>query len=179
MQKSDSVAKENHIQDKRGHERNVYSMNNPHTTEDEKVEIEVWYQLPIDLSGIAYIISCLFWARGDINGYQAYAISFSTGILTAVVVWFIYVKRIVFGLEMLINFPVVSWLIHLGFALWLYFTGSWMQAIFITFNRLLLLIPVGFGAVLSNQILTLKYKMHPKYAFLKHVYGKTYSFESS
>ena len=31
--------------------------------------------------------------------------------------------------------------------------------------------------LLANQILTSKYKMHPKYAFLKHLYGKTYSFE--
>lgn len=80
---------------------------------------------------------------------------------------------------MLTNFPVVRWLIHLGFAAWLYFTGSQIQAIFVAANCLLLLIPVGFGAILANEILTKKYKMHPKYAFLKHIYGKTYSFESS
>ena len=176
MPPSDSVAKEIHIQAKKAHERNAYSMTNTHTTVDEKVEIEAWYQLPVDVAGVAYIASCQFWAWGYISGWHAYVISFAVGILTAVTVWFVYVKRIVFGLEMLLNFPVVRWLIHLGFALWLYFTGSWIQAIFIVCNCLLLLIPVGFGAILSNEILTSRYKMHPKYAFLKHVYGKTYSF---
>lgn len=176
---SESVTKEIQTQAQKAKDRHIYSMTNTHTTTDEKVEIEAWYQLPSNLAGVAFIVSCLFWARGDINGWHAYAISFAVGIFAALAVWFVYVKQIVFGLSMLTNFPVVRWLIHLGFAAWLCFTGSWVQAIFVAVNCLLLLIPVGFGAILANQILTSRYKMHPKYAFLKHVYGKTYSFEST
>ncbi len=153
-------------------------MTNPHTTRDEKVEIEAWYQLPIDMAGIVFDVSCLFWARGNITGWHAYAMSFAVGVSVAVGVWFVYVKQVVFGLEMLLNFPAVRWLIHLGFAAWLWLSGARIQAIFVACNCLLLLIPVGIGAIVTNQILTSKYKMHPKYAFLNHVYGKEYSFES-
>ena len=160
-------------------DRDVYSKINTYTTINEKVEIEAWYQLPIDLAGLAFDVSCLFWAHGDINGWYAYTISFAVGILTAVTVWFVYVKQVVFGLSILTNFPVVRWIIHIGFAAWLYFTEARIQAIFVAVNCLFLLMPVGFGAILANEILTKKYKMHPKYAFLKHIYGKTYPFESN
>jgi len=158
--------------------KHSYSMDNIHTTRDEKVEIEAWYQLPVDMSGIVFDLSCLFWVRGNITGWHVYAISSAAGILTAIAVWFVYVKKMVFALEMLLNFPVVRWLIHLVFAAWLCLTGAWIQAIFVACNCLLLLMPVGIGAMLTNQMLTSKYEMHPKYAFLKHIYGKIYSFES-
>lgn len=175
---SEPTAREVQNQAQKTKDRHVYLTTNSYTTTDEKVEIEAWYQLPIDLAGFAFDMGCLFWARGNIGGWHAYAISFAVGILTAVTLWFVYVKRIVFGLSMLTNFPVIRWLIHFGFAAWLVLTGSWVQGVLVALNCLLLLIPVGWGAILANQILTLRYKMHPKYAFLKHVYGKEYSFES-
>jgi hypothetical protein len=152
-------------------------MSNPYTTRDEKVEIESWYQLPIHISGIAYIVACLFWAQDIISGWHAFFGAFAVGVLAAVTIWFVYVRKLVFGLCMLLNFPVVGWLIHLGVAGWLGFSGSWTQAAFLAGNRLFFLMPVGYGAILANQILTVKYKMHPKYAALKHFYGKTYPFE--
>jgi len=174
---NDPVAQKIHIEAHKAAERNVYTLTNPYTTREEKVAIESWYQLPINISGIAYILTCLFWSWGSISFWEAYFIAVAVGVLTAVILWFMYIRKLVFGLSMLLDFPLVGWIIHLGFAAWLGFSGSWTQAIFIAGNRLLFLLPVGFGAIIANQKLASKYPMHPKYAFLKRFYGKTYPFE--
>jgi hypothetical protein len=157
--------------------KHAYSLNNPYTTEDEKVEIETWYQLPVDMSAIAFIACCLLWARGSIAGWQAYAIAFAVGVFTAVGIWIAYVKRIVFALKVLFGSPVVWVFMDLGVAACLAFTKQWTQAVFLAGNALLCRIPVGVGAIITNGILTSRYGMHPKYAFLKRVYGKAYPFD--
>jgi len=159
--------------------KRAYSLTNPYTTEHEKVEIETWYQLPVDLAGITYIVTCVLWARGAIGGWQAYLIALGVGVVAAIALWIAYPKRVAFLLKVLIGCPVLwLWILpHAGFAAWLAFTGAWTQAAFLTGNCLLLKIPVGLGAVITNQVLASQYRMHPKYAFLKHTYGKVYPFE--
>jgi hypothetical protein len=158
-------------------QKHAYSLTNPYTTQDEKVEIQVWYQLPVDLAGIAYIATCVIWSRGDITGWQAYVMAFAVGVAASIVLWVVYAKRIVFAVKVLVGSPGVWVVPHIGVAAWLAFTGAWTQAAFLAGNCVLLELPVGLGAILANQILTSRYRMHPKYAFLKHVYGKVYPFE--
>jgi len=75
------------------------------------------------------------------------------------------------------KFLSLKWLVSIGFAVWLWMNDSSMQAMFIIGNLVLFYMPFGFPAIIANQILTSKYNMHPKYALLKHVYGKEYHFE--
>jgi hypothetical protein len=124
-------------------QKRAYSLTNPYTTQDEKVEIEAWYQLPMDLAGVAYIVTCTIWARGDITGWQAYVMAFAVGVAMAIALWVAYAKRIVFAVKVLVGSPGVWVVPHIGFAAWLAFTGAWTQAAFLAGNCVLLDFPVG------------------------------------
>ncbi|MDD4052329.1 MAG: hypothetical protein PHR28_10595 [candidate division Zixibacteria bacterium] len=159
-------------------ERNVYSMSNPYTDMLEKYEIEHWYQFPINFSGIALMVSSVFWAQGLIGWWEAMLAAIGAGIIAGIFNWFFYIRLLVFGFNRLFDSPKIEWFIHIGVAAIFGFSGHWVQAICLFGNRLLFLFPTGFGAMMTYAVLSSrKYKMHPKYAFLKRVYGKSYPFE--
>ncbi|MCO5043800.1 MAG: hypothetical protein M9935_00775 [Kiritimatiellae bacterium] len=157
-------------------ERSVYTLGNSYTTIDEKLEIESWYQLPLELAGHTYLITTIFWALGTIGGFVAYVIAVAVGILSAIFIWVAY-SRAFIPLFMVVRLPYIGWFVHLGVAVWLGISGHWLPCIFVVLNRLLFFMPVSFPAMITNQVLTAGYQMHPKYAFLKHFYGKQYPFE--
>ncbi len=162
---------------KKAAERNVYTMSNPYTTREEKVEIESWYQLPFNTGAWAYLIGCVLWAQGVLNGWEAYFLASGVGIATALFTWFLYSKKTVFILSMSFGFPGIKLVVLLGVAVWLWISGAYTQSIFLIANLVLLGFPVALLSLLVNQMLSKKYHMHPKYAFLKRVYHKRYSFE--
>jgi len=177
MNDTEKDAQDIHARATKSAESNVYTLTNPYTTHDEKIEIESWYQLPIDTGGWAYLIFCILWAQGMFNWWQAYLLAAGVGIMTTLFAWFLYSKKTVIVLKILLGFPITKWLVSIGFAVWLWMNDSSMQAMFIIGNLVLFYMPFGFPAIIANQILTSKYNMHPKYALLKHVYGKEYHFE--
>jgi len=157
-------------------ESSLYTMTNPYTTTEEKIEIEAWYQLPVELAGHAFLFTTVAWAFGILGGWAAYGIAVLVGIISAIVIWLAYSRSII-PVFLIIRLPYVGWLIHLGISIWLAASGHWLPAIFLFLNRLLFFLPVGFPVAFVNQVLTFKYKIHPKYAFLKRFYGKEYPFE--
>lgn len=177
MDDMEKVSEDIHVRASKAAEGNVYTMTNPYTTSEEKVEIESWYQLPFNTAAWAFIIDCLLWAQGTLNWWQAYMFAAGIGIVTTLWTWFLYSKKTVFVLNMILGFPIIKWLVPIGFAVWLWIGGSSTQAMFLVGNLVLLYFPVAFPSVFLNQILSGKYRMHPKYAFLKHIYDKEYPFE--
>lgn len=177
MEVSEQTVRYLHEKAKKASERNVYSLTNFYTSRDEKIEIEAWYQLPLCVAGLAYLIAGILWSQGVLNGWQTYFIALGAGSASAVLIWAIYNRKIIFFLGTLLDFPFLNWLIHLGVAGYLTYRGMYLQAGFVAGNRIFSYIPVSFGAMVTNQILTSKYKMHPKYALLKRNYGKSYPFE--
>jgi hypothetical protein len=85
-------------------ERNVYSLSNPYTTRDEKLEIEVWYQLPLDLSGVACLVTGILWAYGNLVWWEAYLIAFGVGVVTAILLWFAYAPAVTIALSKILRF---------------------------------------------------------------------------
>jgi hypothetical protein len=47
MELNEETTRDLHEAALKASEKNAYSMNNPYTTTEEKIEIEYWYQLPI------------------------------------------------------------------------------------------------------------------------------------
>ena len=154
-----------------------YALDNPFTSQEEKLEIESWYQLPIEIASHTLLITSVLWAYSYTSGWIAYGSAALAGVLVATLLWSLYARSWVVPLFIVVRLPVVGWMLHLGIAAWLAVEGHWGPAILIATNRLLLGIPAGVLASFTNQLLSRRYGMHPKYAFLKHFYGKSYPFE--
>lgn len=177
MENTEKTIHDIHEEALRTSEATVYTMKNRHTTTEEKFEIECWYQLPMDTAGWAFLINCIFWSYGVFTWWQAYSIAAGFGIFTAIIAWLFYSKRTIYIVSAILGFPIVRWIIPLGISGWLWLNGSSTQALFVMVNLVLLSFPVFIPSMVVNHILAGKYNIHPKYALLKHVYGKKYSFE--
>jgi hypothetical protein len=157
----------------------VYMLGNPFTTIEEKLEIERWYQLPIDIAGFSFLAGLFYYATGAVTGWQLFLAANAIGIVVAMFCWFTYSRVLVASLFALFGNSLVSWAVHLGVAAW-FFTHSrpWLGGFAIA-NQLTGGMALSLGAMFFYQLVTRRYRIHPKYAFLKHFYGKTYPFESN
>lgn len=157
----------------------AYMLGNPFTTIEEKLEIERWYQLPMDIAGFSFLAGLFYYAGGAVTGWQLFLAANAVGIVAAMFCWFTYSRGLVAFLFLLLHNSLVSWVIHLGVATW-FFTHSrpWLGCFAIA-NQLTGGIAFSIGAMLFYHLVTRRYRIHPKYAFLKHFYGKSYPFESN
>lgn len=178
MNCSKKTANDIHLKTTSVTEKDAYTLTNPYTTADEKIEIESWYQLPFDIGGSAYLIGCILWAYGVIGWWQAYVFAAGAVILTSLFKWFLYSKKTLFSLKVIFGNPVVKLYFSIFCVVWLWMNGFSIQALCIIGNLALWSLPVGFSTLITRRILTGKYRMHPKYAFLKHIYGRVFAFES-
>ncbi len=157
----------------------VYTLGNPFTTTEEKLEIERWYQLPMDLGGYSFLAGLFYYGSGDLTGWQLFLAANVVGIVAAMFCWFAYSRVLVASLFVLFGSSLVSWAVHLGVAAW-FFTHSrpWLGG-FALANQFTGGMAFSVGAMLFYQVITRRYRIHPKYAFLKHFYAKTYPFENN
>lgn len=157
----------------------VYTIGNAFTTTEEKIEIERWYQLPMDIGGYSFLVGLFYYANGEISGLQLFLAANLVGIVAAMFCWFAYSRVLVAALFALLGSSRVSWAVHLGVAAWFFFhSHPWLGGFAIA-NQFTGGMAFSVGAMFFYQLVTRRYRIHPKYAFLKHFYGKTYPFENN
>jgi len=177
MEEMEQEAQRIHAKASNAAEKNFYMMDNPYTSRSEKIEIECWYQLPLVLSGYAFLVTAYLWGQGHLTAWQAYGYPTVLSATVALIIWIGYNGKLVQSLMLKLNFPRVSWIAHLAVAGYLAYQGVYLQAALIVVSRFLAYMPVAFGGMFMNQIITGHYRMHPKYALLKRAYKKQYAFE--
>jgi hypothetical protein len=158
-------------------EAQVYTLNNSYTTKEEKLEIEVWYQTPIVITGYVFTVACFFWSRGWISGWHAFLITAAAGVIVPTSMWLAYRPGLFFALFMVLDIPVLNWAIPLAVAAWIIFSGHWLEGSLLAVNTALLKLPTGVVPIVANQFLTCRSGMNPKYGLLKCKHGKLYPFE--
>lgn len=157
----------------------VYSLQNEFTDVSEKLEIESWFQLPTVCAGYAFLAGSFLYARGLLDAWQLFGIACGADLLVAIVCWFAYNRNWVVPAFMILRFPVLSWSLHFIVAIWFFaHSRHWLGGIVLA-SLFTGHLPFGFPSITFYKLVTLRYAMNPKYAFLKHFYAKRYPFESS
>jgi len=179
-QRPDSEIKaEIHEQARKDADASVYTLGNVFTTTEEKLEIERWYQLPSEVAAYTFLVGLFYYASGFLTGLYLYILANGAGILAAAFCWFAYSRVLVGALFSLLANRIISWGAHLGVAFWFISQSRPWLGGFALLSLFTGGIPFAIGATFFYQIVTRRYRMHPKYAFLKHFYARSYPFESN
>lgn len=159
-------------------EANVYSLDNPYLNKEEKLEVEMWYQLPGNIMIYTFFLVAISSVFSPLSWEYIIGIPIGANVIIGVMNWFFYNERIIYTLYLTVLHSWISYLAGFGTAAFLFLNGSYILAI------ISLLAPFGIFAfaephLLFYGILARKYRMHPKYVFFKKKYNYTFPFEQT
>lgn len=157
-------------------EANIYSFNNPYLDPAEKLEVELWYQLPGNIMLWVFAITAIYSVYNPLPWSEIIGIPLLANVVVGIWNWYFYKKDFVYKLYLTILHSWVLYLLGFGTAAFLFYKGAIALAI------ISLIAPFGLLAFAELHlyfypILAEKYRMHPKYAFFKKEYGRTFPFD--
>ncbi len=149
----------------------VYSLNNTILTQDQKIEVESWYQSSFVVSNASLVVTCWLWQAGKINGWEAFLYASLCGVAIVVLFRVLYIKTLSFLIGMTLGFPFVSAALYIAFAMFLFVQGGRVPGVVLGINTVLGGIPSGILGMVAVTILHGSKDLHPKYAFAKKHLG--------
>lgn len=157
-------------------EANTYLLDNPYLDRDEKLEVEMWYQLPGGVMIHTFYIACILSILYGLAWTYVIGIPVGVNAGIAIINWFFYKKRLVYALYVSVLHSWVLYLAGFATAAFLLLKGSYLLA------AIALLAPLGIFAFAEPHLylyslLSVKYRMNAKYAFFKREYGHVFPFE--
>lgn len=159
-------------------EANVYSLNNRYLSEGEKLETEIWYQSPGDFMLYTFAGLSLLSVWRSVHWSVLIGVPVIVNLLVGLMNWFIYPRRLLWGLYLTVFHNLVQWIVLLSVAGYLLYEGHyWLAAVVFLWK-------VGILSIFELHMimfafLSRPYGMHPKYAFYKRQYGRSYPFEEA
>jgi hypothetical protein len=159
-------------------EAKVYSLDNPYLHQGEKLEVEMWFQLPGNCLTYAFLFVALWSIRQPVSWLALIGIPIGVNIVTGLVNWYLYKRALVFGLYLTIFHSWALWLVTLATASVLAYNGLYLLAGLAVLGQAVLF-PVLEVHMLLYAFLAQRYGMHAKYAFFKKYYGHSFPFEAS
>jgi hypothetical protein len=158
-------------------EANVYSLNNQYLTPDEKQEVELWFQLPGNVMLWVFVATAVYSVVVEpLPWSKIIGIPLTANVVVGLLNWYAYNKNFIYKLYLTFLHSWILYLVGFGAAAFLFYKGAIALAI------ISLVAPFGLLAFAEPHlylysILAKKYRMHPKFAFFKKQYGRTFPFE--
>lgn len=158
---------------------NVYSLNNTYLNPVEKQEVELWFQLPGNIMLYAFVITAIWSVVVEpLSWSKIIGIPLAINVIVGFLNWYFYKKNLVYKLYLTFLHSWVLYLVGFGAAAFLFYKGAVALAI------ISLVAPFGLLAIVEPSIyfysiLAKKYRMHPKFAFFKKEYSRTFPFEEN
>jgi hypothetical protein len=155
----------------------VYAMGNTYLSQEEKTEVELWFQLPGNVMFYAYVVVAIWSVAVEPLGWsKIIGMPLAVNIIAGLLNWHFYNKNFVYKLYLTCLHSWVLYLIGFGAAGFLFFKGEIILAI------ISLVGPFGLLSFAELHLyfystLAKKYRMHPKYAFFKRFYRHQFPFE--
>jgi len=154
----------------------VYSLNNLYLDQNEKQEVEMWYQLPGHVMLYAFVIAAIYSLYNPLPWSAIIGIPLVANVLAGTLNWYFYSKKLVYNLYLTLLHSLVLYAVGIGAAIFLFINGA------ILFGIISLVAPFGllvfvWPHLYFYSILARKHRMHPKYAFFKKEYGHQFPFE--
>lgn len=157
-------------------EGDVYQLENTYLTQDEKVDVEIWFQWP------GVIMEYAFWAMAILSISYSFpmwyvvTIPIVINLIVGVINWNVYNMKILRPLGLSLFHNYVTALIGVGVAIYLFTNGAWFLAGVSAFIGIFSFLFFELHIILYS-FLAQKYKMHPKYVFAKKRFGRSFPFE--
>ena len=165
----------------RNAEAQYYRLDNPYLNQEEKKEVELWFQLPGNAT--LYVFAPIaIWSviAGPFSLVVTIGIPLVANVIIGLLNWFFYNKNFVYKLYLL--GPMHSWILYIvgfGSGIYLFSHGA------IVLGILAALFPVGLSPLewpnffLYDRLGNRYNGLSPKYAFFKKWYGRKFPFEDS
>ena len=157
-------------------EANVYSLNNPYLSQDDKVEVELWFQFPGNVSLVTMLACLVYSSYEPLSWYWIIGIPLAANCVFGILNWVLYSKKLLLGIYLTVFHNLVLWLLTIVAVVLLTLNGAYGKGI-LAFILKLFLIVFFEPHIMIYAILSGKYGMHPKYVFFKRLYQYQFPFE--
>jgi predicted outer membrane lipoprotein len=159
-------------------EATVYSLGNTYLSQEEKIEVELWFQFPGNISLVTMLTCLVYSSYLPLSWSWIIGIPLIANCLFGIINWFAYSKKLLRGIYLSIFHSFVLWILTFVAIVLLVINGAYLKALLAFFLKLFLI--VFFEPhMLIYSFLSRKYGMHPKYAFFKRFYGYEFPFEEA
>lgn len=157
-------------------EAQIYSLNNPYLSAEEKLEVAMWYSLPGNLMIYAFLITAIYSTIYPLNWFYLLGIPLAVNLVSGLINWLVYSKALMNVLYMTILSRLIILILKIAGIVFLVSKGAYILAIAV------LLSVFGLSTLFELHIilysyLSKKYKMNPLYAFFKRFYNFRFPFE--
>ena len=160
-------------------EANVYSLNNPYLTPDEKQEVELWFQLPGNVMFYVFVTTAIWSVVVEpLSWGKIIGIPLAANVVVGLLNWYFYNKKLVYNLYLTVLHSWILYLVGISVAIFLFFKGVIILAI-ISLVAPFVLLAFAEPHLFFYSLLAKKYKMHPKFAFFKKEYNHKFPFEEN
>ena len=156
-----------------------YDLDNPYLTRSEKLEVELWSQFPGNAMQFAFLCCALWSAFRPLAWAALLGVPLLVELLAAVENYYLYNRRAIWIVYLVLLHNWWLWAVGTAAIVALILHGQYLLA------GVVLAVRLGAGIVAEMPFMALywvlfrKTGMHPKYAFFKRFYGRTFSFEES
>ncbi len=158
-------------------ESTVYSLNNPYLTELQKIQVEMWYQLPFELSTLAFLTATVFYSLQKLSWYYLFTFPIGIDLISGIYLWYLYNQTVVLFTYATLANKVFQWIAALAVSAYLVWRGEYLLATAAVGVKVGLNLFFGAHTILFGMQAQRNYRMHPKYAFFKKYHGITFPFE--
>lgn len=156
----------------------IYSLNNTYLSEEEKLEVAMWYSLPGNLLIYTFLATAIYSTIYPLNWFYLFAIPLTVNLISGLINWFFYSRALMNALYMTVLHSLIMLIFRVAGMIFLILNGSYVLGIVIFLSLFGLLTPFELHIVLYSY-LSGSYNMSPQYAFFKRFYGFKFPFEEA
>lgn len=158
-------------------QRKIYKLDNPYLTQDEKVSVESWFQLPGNVMEYAFWIMAILSIFYPISLVYIIGIPLIINIIVGFINWHFHNRKLTTALGLSLLHPFVTAVVGIGVAIFLFVNNALLLAGISAFVGIFSFLFLELHIILYS-FLAQKHKMHPKYVFAKKQFGHTFPFEN-
>ncbi len=156
---------------------NFYRLDNQYLNQNEKLEVELWFQFPGTILLISFCICMIYNAFYPISIKFIMLIPLSLDFIFGLLNWFLNLRKILKLFFLTIGHNLILWALTVVTCTILIYYRLYIYSAAVFFAK------VGLFTMISPSmwgytLLAKKYKMHAKWVFFKKFYGYQFPFEN-
>lgn len=158
-------------------DRNIYRLNNEYLSIDDKIAVESWYQAPDDFMVFTFWGLLIYSLYSPMQWYWILGIPMIVSIILALIFWNFYNRSFFNALKLTIFHNWTTGAIGVLIGVLMAYHGLWIWAVISAVVGILGFTILSWWTMVYNLVAKSQYNMHPKYAFFKKWYGRSFPFE--
>lgn len=157
-------------------EATVYSLNNKYVNNEDKQKMEMWFQLPGNIMNITFWIMVVMYIKEPFHWSYFFIIPIIIDVIIGLINWKVYFEKLLDVLYFTILHSIILTVIAILISIYSFYNGYILLGILILLSRFGIFTFLEFHMIIYSG-LSRRFKMHPKYVFLKKFYGYEFPFE--